>query len=91
MHERSPQKPIEELYNAAKKAATDSKSIVNWTKYGYDEISVWASDRYKSCTDLFWFATDMLGYDLVEFHRLITTEFFIQKDPNVVHRKLKHN
>lgn len=77
------QVPIEELYNKALDGAKASKSQDKWAEYGYNSIIKWVEDRNRCYSDLFWFSKDMLGYDLVEFHRLITTDFFIKKDPNV--------
>lgn len=84
----APQKPIEDLYREARIGAEQSKSLSEWTRYGYDNVVTWVNDRNKCYSDLFWFATEMLGYDLVEFHRLITTDFFIKKDPTVPIEKL---
>lgn len=77
------QKPIEQLWKEAFEGVQKTKSIVDWKKYGYDTFDTWFADMEHCWSDLFWFATEMLGYDLVEFHRKITTEFFIKKDPKV--------
>lgn len=82
-----PQKPINQLYEDARKGAEQSNTL-DWVKYGYDNVITWVNDRNRCYSDLFWFATEMLGYDLVEFHRLITTDFFIKKDPTVPIEKL---
>ena len=87
MSQDVPQKPINELYNDARNGAEQSNSL-DWVKYGYDDVVTWVNDRNRCYSDLFWFATEMLHYDLVEFHRLITTDFFIKKDPNVPIQKL---
>lgn len=78
-----PAKPLEELYKDAREGAEKAKSLKEWTEYGYESIEKWVEMRNRCYADLFWFATYMLGYDLVEFHRLITTDFFVKKDPNV--------
>lgn len=76
-------KPIRQLYNDARNACEKAKSLDIWRKYGYEDMSVWQADRLRCQTDLFWFAKEVLGYHLVECHRLITTDFFVKKDPSV--------
>jgi hypothetical protein len=83
MHPLEAQVPIEILYNNALDGAKASKSAAEWTELGYNSVIKWVEDRNKCYSDLFWFATEMLGYDLVEFHRLITTDFFLKKDPTI--------
>lgn len=83
-----PIKPLKELYADARAAAVNSNSQAEWVKHGFEDILVWADQRVKCCTDLFWFATAMLGYDLVAFHEKICVDFFIQKNPEIEIHKL---
>ena len=82
------QKSIDELYDDAKKGVAQTKSEREWNQYGYQNFETWLEDREECYSNLFWFATEILGYDLVEFHKKITDEFFIKKDPSVEIYKL---
>lgn len=72
-----------EFWKAARKASNETQCIEAWINYGYEDMEKWIEMRTKCQTDLFWFSTEILGYDLVEAHRLIVDDFFLKKDPNI--------
>ena len=85
------EKTLEEIYKEVKAGVEKTSSTTDWNSLGYSDIRKWVLMRKKCCADLFWFATEILGYDLVEFHRFITTEFFFAKDPELPLYKLSPN
>lgn len=76
------EKTLKAFHAAARSAAQESDSLEEWKGYGFESFEKWNETRNRCYKDLFWFAKDILGYDLVEAHRLITDEFFIKKDPD---------
>lgn len=74
---------IQELYSRASKAVEVTNSKKAWKDFGYENFETWQADREKCQTDLFWLATEILGYAFVELvHRPITDDFFLTKKPN---------
>ncbi len=79
------------LYEKAKAAVEETKSLEHWKLYGYDQFEKWKDDYKLGQTDLFWLSTVPLDEPLalVEMHRLITGDFFIKKNPYIEARTWK--
>lgn len=74
------------LYEFAKKNAyaDDFRSKEDWVEHGYENFEKWKEDYRRAQRDLYWLATELLGFALVEkTHRPITDDFFIRKNPEV--------
>lgn len=83
------EKPIfdyQALYEQAKKHAYSEQfnCVEAWREFGYDEYERWKEDYRRAQRDLYWLATELLGFALVEkTHRPITDDFFIRKNPEI--------
>lgn len=80
------------LYEQAREHAFSEQFFCkeDWVQLGYEDIEKWKEDYRRGQRDLYWLATELLGFALVEkTHRPITDDLFIRKNPEIVAKNLK--
>jgi len=76
------EKTLRNFHSITREQVIESDSLEEWKSYGFESFEKWNEARNRCYSDLFWFAKEILGYDIVEAHRTITDHFFIKKDPD---------
>lgn len=81
------------LYEAIKKAVTETGSEEHWEMYNYNDFDKWKADYKRGQEDLFWLCTVPLAEPLAlvdstdprnpSLHRAICGDFFIKKNPYI--------